>query len=326
MAAAGDWFADLHIPLQPWIDSHFFWLSLHVRPYFEILRGPLASAIDTTAAFLGSVPPPIVFAILFLATWQAGGILSAAFVVAVLGFVGTLGIWADTLHTFALILTSVLLCLASGLPLGFAAARSDRVDAALRPVLDLMQTLPAFVYLVPIVLVVGIGSVPGVLVTFVFAVPPTIRLTSLGLRNVPPPMIEAAQALGASPAQILFKVEIPNALATILLGINQTVMMALAMATYASMIGVGGLGRLVLQGIGRLDMGLATVGGLGIVALAILFSHLLVVRRANGPGPEWLASPVVLVATAIRHLAPRAASRAAVLAPSSYLDGDGNHA
>jgi glycine betaine/proline transport system permease protein len=324
MAEAGDWFTKFQIPVQPWIDSHFFWLSLHVRPYFEVLRGPLAGTMDNLASLLGSVPPPVVLAVLFLATWQAGGLASAIFVVFVLSFIGTLGIWADTVQTFALILSSVLLCLAAGLPLGFAAARSDRIDAALKPALDLMQTLPAFVYLVPIVLVVGIGSVSGVLVTFVFAVPPTIRLTSLALRSVPVPMIEAAQALGASPAQILFKVEIPNALTTVLLGINQTVMMALAMATYASMIGVGGLGRLVLQGIGRLDMGLATVGGLGIVALAILFSRLLVTKRSNGSGPPWLASPYTLAATVIRGLAPRIACRQAF--PPTIADGDENHA
>jgi glycine betaine/proline transport system permease protein len=324
MAEAGDWFASVHIPLQPWIDSHFFWLSQHVRPYFDILRGPLAAAIGALATFLGSIPPPLVLLVLFVATWQAGGLVSGIFVAAVLGLAGTLGIWADMAQTFALILTSVVLCLLVGLPLGFAAARSNRIDTALRPVLDLMQTLPAFVYLVPIVLVVGIGSVPGILVTFVFAVPPTIRLTSLALRNVPPPIVEAAQALGASPAQILFKVEIPNALGTMLLGINQTVMMALAMVTYAAMIGVGGLGRLVLQGIGRLDMGLATVGGLGIVALAILFSQLLVAKPRNVAGPAWLASPSALVVKLFRALAPGPTRRLA--APATTIHGDENHA
>ena len=323
MAEAGDWFSSFHIPLQNWIDGHFFWLSTHVRPYFETMRGPLSAIIGALATLLGCVPPPLVLLALFLATWQAGGLAGGIFVASALTLVGALGIWAEAVQTFALILTSVLLCLAVGLPLGFAAARSDRIDATLKPILDLMQTLPAFVYLVPIVLVVGIGSVPGVLVTFVFAVPPTIRLTSLALRNVPPPEVEAAEALGASPAQILFKVEIPNALGTVLLGVNQTVMMALAMVTYASMIGVGGLGRLVLQGIGRLDMGLATVGGLGIVALAILFSQLLVAKPRSRGGPAWLASPYALVTTPFRRLAPPASRR---LVPAKPAHGDQTYA
>jgi glycine betaine/proline transport system permease protein len=210
-----------------------------------------------------------------------------------------------------------------GLPLGFAMARSNRVQAVLTPALDLMQTLPAFVYLVPIVLVVGIGSLPGVLVAFVFAVPPIIRLTNLGLRNVPVPMFEAAQALGASPTKILISVEIPNALPTILLGVNQTIMMALAMVTYASMIGVGGLGRLVLQGIGRLDMGLATVGGLGIAALAILCSTLFATRPRERRGPAWAASPYALLKTMFGQVTPRGDAR---LPQRRYApQGDGSH-
>ena len=167
-------------------------------------------------------------------------------------------------------------------------------------------------YLVPIVLVVGIGNVPGVLVTTVFAAPPMVRLTSLGLRSVPPPMVEAARALGASPTQILLKVEVPNAMHTILLGLNQTIMMALAMVTYASMIGVGGLGRLVLQGIGRLDMGLATVGGLGIVALAVVFSEFIVTKRRAHVGPSYLSSPSAIARMIWGRLRARLPERAAV--------------
>jgi glycine betaine/proline transport system permease protein len=323
MADTVDWFSKLQIPIQPWINGHFFWLSEHARPYFEVVRGPLARSIDLSATLLSGMPPWLVLPAVFLIGWQANGLISAGFVLIVLVFVGTLGIWSDAAQTLALILTSVLLCLVVGLPLGFAAARSSRLESVLHPVLDLMQTLPAFVYLVPIVLVVGIGNVPGVLVTFVFAVPPTIQLTSLGLRNVPPPMVEAAQALGASPAQILFKVEIPNARRTILLGINQTIMMALAMVTYASMIGVGGLGRLVLQGIGRLDMGLATVGGLGIVALAIIFSEFIVTRRRVHIGPAWIETPCALVRAVAGRLRNRSPGHPAM---PVTVSGDRNHA
>jgi glycine betaine/proline transport system permease protein len=289
MASADDWFAGVHVPAQAYVDRSFFWLSDHWRPFFQVVREPLAVTIDALGVALTALPPPLVLGVLFLVAWQANGLLSAGFVLTALLVVGVLGIWSAAMQTLALIFAAVVLCLAVGLPFGLAAARSDRLDHAMRPVLDLMQTLPAFVYLVPIVLLIGIGDLPGVLVTFVFAVPPIVRLTSLGIRNVPAPMVEAAKALGASPAQILTKVEIPNALPTILTGVNQTIMMALAMVTYASMIGVGGLGRLVLRGIGRLDMGLATVGGIGIVALAMIFSELVLTKRRHLA--SWTASP-----------------------------------
>ncbi|WMS41331.1 ABC transporter permease subunit [Acuticoccus sp. MNP-M23] len=301
--ANSDWFSRFSIPLEDGVNESFMWLSLHWRPYFQIAREPLAAFIEWVSAVLVALPPPLVLAALFLATWQLNGVVSAVCLVALATFVGMIGIWTEMMETLALILVAVALCLAVGLPLGLAAARSVRLDNALRPLLDLMQTLPAFVYLVPIVLLVGIGDLPGVLVTFVFAVPPTIRFTSLGIRGVPAPMVEAANALGASSRQVLFKVEVPQAMPSIVAGINQTIMMALAMVTYASMIGVGGLGRLVLRGIGRLDMGLATVGGIGIVALAIIFSALIRTSRRPAPGPAWLKNPRALFAFAAGNLA-----------------------
>jgi glycine betaine/proline transport system permease protein len=141
-------------------------------------------------------------------------------------------------------------------------------------VLDAMQTTPAFVYLVPIVMLFGIGNVPGVVVTIIFALPPLIRLTNLGIRQVPADLVEAARAFGASPHQLLFKVQLPLAMPTIMAGVNQTLMLALSMVVIASMIAVGGLGQMVLRGIGRLDMGLATVGGVGIVLLAIILDRI----------------------------------------------------
>ncbi|HHU7252909.1 TPA: ABC transporter permease subunit, partial [Escherichia coli] len=144
----------------------------------------------------------------------------------------------------------------------------------IRPLLDAMQTTPAFVYLVPIVMLFGIGNVPGVVVTIIFALPPIIRLTILGINQVPADLIEASRSFGASPSQMLFKVQLPLAMPTIMAGVNQTLMLALSMVVIASMIAVGGLGQMVLRGIGRLDMGLATVGGVGIVILAIILDRL----------------------------------------------------
>ena len=161
-----------------------------------------------------------------------------------------------------------------GLPLGILMARSERLEKIARPLLDAMQTTPAFVYLVPVVMLFGIGNVPGVVVTIVFALPPLIRLTNLGIRQVRPDLIEAALAFGASPWQLLTRVQLPLAMPTIMAGINQTLMLALSMVVIASMIAVGGLGQMVLRGIGRLDMGLATIGGLGIVILAIILDRI----------------------------------------------------
>ena len=157
--------------------------------------------------------------------------------------------------TLALVLTSLLFCIVIGLPLGIALAASDRAQRLIRPLLDAMQTTPAFVYLVPVVMLFGIGNVPGVIVTIVFALPPLVRLTNLGIRQVRPDLIEAAHAYGASPMQMLLKVQLPLALPSIMAGINQALMLSLSMVVIASMIAVGGLGQMVLRGIGRLDMG-----------------------------------------------------------------------
>ena len=189
-------------------------------------------------------------------------------------FVGLIGAWTEAMVTLSLVITAVFFCAVVGLPLGIWIARNDRVAGFVRPVLDAMQTTPAFVYLVPIVMLFGIGNVPGVVVTIIFALPPLVRLTNLGIRQVPPDLIEAARAFGASNRQLLYNVQLPIAMPTIMAGLNQTLMLALSMVVIASMIAVGGLGQMVLRGIGRLDMGLATVGGLGIVILAIIIDRM----------------------------------------------------
>lgn len=175
--------------------------------------------------------------------------------------------------TLSIVLTCVIFCSLIGIPLGIMAARNDKFWTVLRPLLDLMQTIPSFVYLVPIVMLFSIGNVSGVIVTFIYALPPVVRLTNLGIRQVREDMVEAARAFGASKRQTLYKVELPLAMPTIMAGVNQTIMMALSMVVVASMISVTGLGQMVLRGIGRLDMGIATVGGLGIVFLAIVIDR-----------------------------------------------------
>jgi glycine betaine/proline transport system permease protein len=176
--------------------------------------------------------------------------------------------------TLAMVLCAVVFCTVVGIPLGILAGRSNRFDSALRPVLDAMQTTPAFVYLVPIVMLFSIGNVAGVLATIVFALPPIIRLTSLGIRQVHPELVEAALAFGATNWQVLRKVQIPLALPTIMAGLNQTIMMALSMVVIAALIGAGGLGAPVIRGLNSLDIGLATIGGLSIVLVAIVLDRI----------------------------------------------------
>jgi ABC-type proline/glycine betaine transport system permease subunit len=188
--------------------------------------------------------------------------------------IGLIGAWSEAMVTLSLVLTSLIFCILIGLPLGIAVARSDRLQEILRPGLDAMQTTPAFVYLVPVVMLFGIGNVPGVVVTIIFALAPLIRLTNLGIRQVRPDLIEASRSFGASPWQLLVRVQLPLALPTIMAGVNQALMLSLSMVVIASMIAVGGLGQMVLRGIGRLDMGLATVGGVGIVLMAIVLDRL----------------------------------------------------
>ncbi|MXW86730.1 MAG: ABC transporter permease subunit [Boseongicola sp. SB0673_bin_14] len=186
-----------------------------------------------------------------------------------LTLIGLTGAWHDAMTTLSIVIAAVSICVLVGLPIGVLAARSDRFFRVLRPILDLMQTVPSFVYLVPVVMLFGIGDTPGVIVTCFFAITPLIRLTNLGIREVREDLVEAARAFGASETRLLFGTQLPLARPTILAGLNQTVLLSLSMAVVASMISVAGLGRTVLEGIGRLDFGSATVGGLGIVLTAI---------------------------------------------------------
>lgn len=235
---------------------------------------PVDTTLNAIEVSLQSMPPLLLIVLMSLIAWQVAGRRLAIGTLLSLLLVGFIGAWSEAMVTLALVLTSVLFCMVIGLPTGIWLARSDRAADTVRPILDAMQTTPAFVYLVPIVMLFGIGNVPGVVVTIVFALPPLIRLTNLGIRQVPTDLVEAARSFGASPGQLLFKVQLPLAMPTIMAGVNQTLMLALSMVVIASMIAVGGLGQMVLRGIGRLDMGLATVGGVGIVLLAIILDRI----------------------------------------------------
>ena len=223
---------------------------------------------------MNALPPIITILIIGIAAWRFSGVKLAIFSVVTMVFIGLLGLWQDAMTTLAMVLSAVIFCALVGIPLGIAAGRSDRFNSWMRPVLDAMQTTPAFVYLVPIVMLFSVGNVAGVLATIIFALPPIIRLTSLGIRQVHPELVEAAQAFGATRWQTLRRVQVPLAMPTILAGLNQTIMMALSMVVIAALIGAGGLGSPVILGLNTLDIGRAVIGGLGIVLMAIVLDRI----------------------------------------------------
>ncbi|PID76643.1 MAG: glycine/betaine ABC transporter permease [Deltaproteobacteria bacterium] len=267
-------FEEKIIPLDEWITSLVDWLVESYRWFFQGVKWPVEFTMSGLEKGLLAVHPLVIIALVAVIAWRASGLKLAVFSAATLVFIGLLGFWEDTMITLAMVFSSVVFCCLAGVPLGICAGRSDRFEMVLRPVLDGMQTTPAFVYLVPIVMLFSIGNVAGVLSTIVFALPPIIRLTSLGIRQVDPELVEAARAFGATSTQVLFKVQLPLALPTIMAGLNQTIMMALSMVVIAALIGAGGLGSPVVRGLNNLDIGLATIGGLSIVLIAIILDRI----------------------------------------------------
>lgn len=294
-----DPFHQTWIPFDSWVTHGIDWVVLHFRPLFQGIRVPVDFILTGFQQLLLGMPAPIAILLFALIAWQFSSLTMGVATLASLIVIGAIGAWSQAMVTLALVLTALFFCLIIGLPLGIWLARSDRAASIIRPLLDAMQTTPAFVYLVPIVMLFGIGNVPGVVVTIIFALPPIVRLTILGIKQVPEDLIEAAESFGASPRQLLFKVQLPLAMPTIMAGVNQTLMLALSMVVIASMIAVGGLGQMVLRGIGRLDMGLAAVGGLGIVILAIILDRLTQSlgrdRRAKGTGRWYTCGPIGLI-------------------------------
>jgi len=303
MAAPFDWlnpFAAIDLDIAARADGIKGWAIAH-RESIQPLKQFLDGIIVQVEAALQSVPPLLMLVLISLIAWQAAGRRVAGLVaicLLILGFLAPAA-WGLAMTTLAIVVASVLVCALIGLPLGILAGKSDRFEHIIRPVLDTMQTIPAFVYLVPVVMLVGIGNVSGVVVTIIFALPPLVRLTSLGIRSVSPAVVEAARAFGATPLQILFKVELPLATPTILAGLNQTIMLSLSMVVIASMIAVKGLGNEVLRAMGRLDAGKAIVGGLGIVMLAIVLDRITQglgrSGRERGHRHWWQSGPVGLI-------------------------------
>jgi glycine betaine/proline transport system permease protein len=267
-------FKEAIIPLDSWVSQFVDWLVDNYRDFFQAVKWPVEQTLNGFDAGLNALPPLFVIVVIALVAWRFSGKWLALFSLVTMTFVGLLGLWADTMTTLAMVLSAVIFCALVGIPLGILAGRSDKVQAWIRPMLDAMQTTPAFVYLVPIVMLFSVGNVAGVLATIIFALPPIIRLTSLGIRQVHPELVEAAQAFGATRWQVLRRVQVPLAMPTILAGLNQTIMMALSMVVIAALIGAGGLGSPVILGLNTLDIGRAVIGGLGIVLMAIVLDRI----------------------------------------------------
>jgi len=262
------------IPLDEWVQTLVDWLVYNHRDIFQAIKAPIELCLKGFEWVFTSLHPSVVILFFIVVAWRYAGKRVAVFSLITLMLVGYLGLWEDTMITLAMVVSSVFFCALVGIPLGIMSGRSDRFEVLLRPALDAMQTIPPFVYLVPVVMLFSIGTVSGILATIVFALPPIVRLTSLGIRQVHPELIEAALAFGATPWQVLRKVQFPLALPSIMAGLNQTLMMALSMVVIAALIGAGGLGNPVVQGLNTLEIGLATIGGLAIVLLAMMLDRI----------------------------------------------------
>jgi glycine betaine/proline transport system permease protein len=265
----------LEVPLAEWTDAVIDWLLANWTGVFDAIGGIILFVLVRLEQFFLWLPWWLVVPVVGLVAWRimrswGFGVLMAC----LLMLIGSFGYWELAMMTLAVTTAAVVISLLVGIPLGILMARSNLVESILRPILDGMQTMPSFVYLIPALMFFGLGKVPAVFATIIYAMPPVIRLTNVGIRQVPGTVLEAARAFGASSRQILFDVQIPLAIPSIMVGINQTTMMALAMVVIASMIGARGLGLEVLLAINRIEVGRGVEAGISIVFLAIIIDRL----------------------------------------------------
>ena len=260
--------------LKKAIDETFKGFSREYGEALENFFNPLLKFLVWLEKLLLATPWPLILVLVAGLAWLGSRSLKIT-IGSVMAFlaIGFFGMWEDTMATLAIISVSTLLCVIIGIPIGILMSRSNRMQSLIMPVLDVMQTIPSFVYLIPVVMLLGIGKVPGLLAVCIYAMPPIVRLTNLGIRLVDPEVLEAADAFGATPRQKMIRVQIPLALPNIFAGINQTIMMALSMVVIASMIGVKGLGVPVLRAVSNQYLALGLMNGLAIVALAIIFDR-----------------------------------------------------
>ncbi|MGW0469384.1 ABC transporter permease/substrate binding protein [Streptomyces sp. NPDC003027] len=262
------------LPLGNWVDSGVDWLQVQLSWLFDAISTGVTGLYDGIDAVL-SAPEPLLFAgILAVVAWWLRGLTAGLLAFAGFALVDSIELWDDAMSTLSLVLVATLVTLVIAVPLGIWAARSKTVSAVLRPVLDFMQTMPAMVYLIPGIIFFGVGVVPGIIATIVFALPPGVRMTELGIRQVDGELVEAAEAFGTTPRATLLRVQLPLALPTIMAGINQVIMLGLSMVVIAGMVGGGGLGGAVYRAIGNVDIGLGFEAGISIVILAMYLDRI----------------------------------------------------
>ena len=265
---------EVYIPLAEWIEGNIKEWLFEQRPLFKKISAPIDTVLNSLDSLLNFIPFPVILFIFVFFAFRTNGLKFAVFSFLSLIFIDLVDLWSESMTTLAMIFTAVLFCMLIGIPLGILASRSNTFEIILRPILDIMQTIPSFVYLIPVVMLFGVGLTPGVVATIIFALPPIIRLTNLGIRQVGKGFKEAGSSLGLTKFLILIKIEIPLSLKTIMAGVNQTLMLALSMVVIAALIGAGGLGLTVYIALGRLDVGSAVIGGTGIVILAIILDRI----------------------------------------------------
>ncbi len=266
--------SSLSLPLGQWVVKFVDWLERYLGGFFSFLSKVLTGAYNAVDAVLGSPPFWIILIVLAAAAWFASGWRLAAGTALGLLLIVSVGQWDNAMSTLALVLISSLLAILLGVPLGILAARSQIASDIVRPVLDFLQTMPAFVYLIPALMFFGVGVVPGIVATIVFALAPGVRLTELGIRGVDPEVVEASYAFGATPGRVLRQIQLPLAMPSIMAGINQVIMLSLSMVVIAGMVGAGGLGQQVVASLNRIDVGLGFEAGVSVVVLAMILDRI----------------------------------------------------
>lgn len=275
------WLEDYKIPMDDGAEAVVDWLKTNARPFFDTLSDGLEWMIDGIVWML-QTPPTLAIVILFVGlTWVLQRSLPVCILIACcLLFIINQGYWEETTDSLALVISSCVVCMGFGVPIGIFLAHRPRIYQFISPVLDLMQTLPTFVYLIPAIVFFGLGMVPGLFATVIFVIPAPIRLTYLGVSKTPTELVEAAEAFGATPSQLLWKVELPYAIPQIMAGLNQVIMLSLSMVVIAAYVGADGLGKPVVQALGRNDPGLGFESGFVIVAVAIMLDRMLRVKKS----------------------------------------------
>ncbi|MQF70342.1 proline/glycine betaine ABC transporter permease [SAR202 cluster bacterium AD-804-J14_MRT_500m] len=256
------------------IDKGVKWAVQHWRSFFRTITSYLLVLLVPLEDFMLWIPWWLFMSTVGFLAWRASGKATALGSIIGMLFLGAIGVWDQAMRTVAVVGSATVLAVTFAIPIGIVMSKSDKIEKVVRPVLDMMQTMPSFVYLIPCIYFMGLGKVPAVLATLVYAVPPAIRLTNLGIRLVSPELKEAARAFGTTGWQMLIKIELPLARPTIMAGVNQTVMMALAMVVIASMVGAPGLGADVLAGVVQLEFGRGLMAGLGIVVMAVIIDRI----------------------------------------------------